>query len=78
MKIDPTRLLMLYSGVLTAAFVVVATTAASAPPRPANARFDTIDVKRINVREDDGTLRMIVSNSSRAPGIIVKSIPTCL
>ena len=34
--------------------------------------FDEIDVKRINVREDDGTLRMVISNTQRFPGVIVK------
>lgn len=72
MKIDATKLLMLYSGVLTAVFAVSATMTSAAPTAPTRATFDTIDVKRINLREDDGTLRMIISNSSRAPGIIVK------
>lgn len=72
MKIDANKVLMLYSGALTAVFAVSATMGSAAPGAPARASFDTIDVKRINVREDDGTLRMIVSNSSRAPGIIVK------
>ena len=36
------------------------------------AAFDEIDVKRINVREDDGTLRMVISNTQRFPGLIVK------
>ena len=30
-----------------------------------NANFDTIDVKRINVREPDGTLRMVISDKAR-------------
>jgi hypothetical protein len=34
--------------------------------------FDEIDVQRINVREADGTLRMVISNKQRFPGIIVK------
>ena len=36
------------------------------------ATFDEIDVKRINVREEDGTLRLVISNTQRFPGIIVK------
>lgn len=36
------------------------------------AAFDEIDVKRINVREEDGTLRLVISNTQRFPGIIVK------
>ena len=65
------RLLILYSGVLTAACAVAVTTSAGADTKPAKAVFDEIDVKRINVREDDGTIRMIVSNTSRSPGIIM-------
>jgi hypothetical protein len=34
--------------------------------------FDEIDVHRINVRELDGTLRMVISNTDRFPGAIVK------
>jgi hypothetical protein len=34
--------------------------------------FVEIDVQRINVREPDGTLRMTISNSATAPGLIVK------
>jgi hypothetical protein len=34
--------------------------------------FDEIDVKRINVREEDGTLRLVISNTKRFPGVIVK------
>src|SRR3546814_13912025 len=69
MKIN--KLLVLYSGVLTAAFAFAVVTEAGADTAPAKAVFDEIDVKRINVREDDGTIRMIVSNSSRSPGIIM-------
>jgi hypothetical protein len=64
------KLLILYSGVLTAAMAFSLGTGAMADTRPKKAAFDEIDVKRINVREDDGTLRMIVSNTSRSPGII--------
>jgi hypothetical protein len=34
--------------------------------------FDEIDVHRINVRESDGTLRMVISDTDRFPGVIVK------
>src|SRR3546814_9657902 len=69
--VNANRLLMLYSGVLTAVFALAVATSAGADTRPGKAVFDEIDVKRINVREDDGTIRMIVSNTSRAPGIIM-------
>jgi hypothetical protein len=35
-------------------------------------QFAEIDVQRINVREPDGTLRMTISNSATAPGLIFK------
>lgn len=66
------KLLVLYSGVLTAATSIALATQAGADTPPGKAAFDEIDVKRINIREDDGTIRMILSNNSRAPGIIMK------
>lgn len=62
--------LIIYSAIATTllgAFVV--TEAVSAPERTA---FDEIDVKRINIREDDGTLRMTISNTTRFPGLIFR------
>jgi hypothetical protein len=32
----------------------------------------TVDVQRINVREPDGTLRMVIANTDRMPGLYVK------
>lgn len=69
MKINPNTLLIAYSAILTVAAAGALGTGAVAQSGTAT-KFDTIDVKRINVREDDGTLRMIVSNTSRSPGII--------
>ena len=66
------KLLVLYSGVLTAAASIALATQAGADTPPGKAAFEEIDVKRINIREDDGTIRMILSNNSRAPGIIMK------
>jgi hypothetical protein len=37
-----------------------------------NAKFDEITVQRIKIVEPDGTLRMIISNHARFPGIIVR------
>jgi hypothetical protein len=37
-----------------------------------NARFDTIEVQRINVREPDGTLRLVLSNRQQLPGLFIK------
>jgi hypothetical protein len=70
MRVDPTRALIAYAGVTTAAIAYALITAA-APP--ATAKFASIDVGRINVREPDGTIRMILSNAAQAPGIIIKN-----
>lgn len=31
--------------------------------------YDEIDVRRINLREEDGTLRLVISNTTRFPGL---------
>src|SRR6266480_2590094 len=64
-----TKILVVYSTVLTtllAAFTLAGSAAAKVQ------RFDEIDVHRINVREPDGTLRMVISNHARLPGVIVR------
>lgn len=38
----------------------------------AKVAYDEIDVGRINVREEDGRLRVIISNKQRFPGLIVR------
>lgn len=70
MRLDPTKALVFYAGITTAAIAYGLITAAS-PARTAN--FDAINVGRINIREPDGTIRMIVSNAAQAPGIIIKN-----
>lgn len=64
------RFLAIYSGVLTivSAFTVFGASGLTAT----RTTFDEIDVHRINVLEPDGTLRMVLSDKSRFPGIIVK------
>jgi hypothetical protein len=62
------RFLVLYSGVLTAIFAV---TTLSAFGSSRTKSFQEITVHRINVVEPDGTLRMVISNHDRLPGIIV-------
>lgn len=37
-----------------------------------NARFDEITVQRIKVVEPDGTVRMLISNKAKFPGVIVR------
>lgn len=62
--------LSIYAGVVTAILCFVLLVAAV--PSSKTARFDQIDVQRINVREPDGTLRMVVANHARLPGIIIR------
>ena len=50
--------------VLTAAAGLLAGAAAYGP-----ARFTELDVERINLREADGTLRMVIANRERFPGL---------
>lgn len=63
------RFLAIYSGVLTLAFGAIVLTGWSSRP---NAKFEEVDVQRINVREADGTLRMVISNKQKFPGAIFK------
>jgi hypothetical protein len=63
------RFLVIYSGVLTAVFAV---SMLSGFATNHGGSFDEIDVHRINVREADGTLRMIITNGAKMPGVIVK------
>lgn len=63
------RILIVYSGVLTA--VLAAGLFTGFIGFRANS-FDEINVRRINIREPDGTLRMVVASSASLPGVIVK------
>jgi len=64
------RFLMIYSGVLTA--VLAVTFLGGLGTRPQKAKFDEIDVQRINVWEPDGTLRMVISDKAHFPGLIIR------
>jgi hypothetical protein len=68
MKFDAGRALTIYAGALTAAAIWMGLTASA--PASRSAKFDTIDVGRINVREPDGTLRMTIASAAQAPGFI--------
>jgi hypothetical protein len=63
------RMLVGYSLLASAALILTLSTGAGW--RGAHA-FDELTVHRINVVEPDGTLRMVISNSDRLPGVIVK------
>jgi hypothetical protein len=59
------RFLTIYSGVLTIVFAVTVLTGAAASR---NQSFGTITVRRINVVEPDGTVRLTISNRADFPG----------
>ncbi len=62
------RLLLIYAVLLTCVVTVLLLTAAGT--RADN--FDEITVHRINVVEPDGTLRMVISNRAKLPGVMVR------
>src|SRR5215470_11969950 len=64
------RFLLFYSGVLTAALAVAAFSRFATGSQ--NVKFDQIEVQRVNVVEPDGTLRMVISNKAKLPGVIVR------
>jgi hypothetical protein len=64
------RCLLVYSAVLTAAFAATVLGGFAAGDK--KLKFDQIEVQRINIVEPDGTLRMVVSNKARLPGVIVR------
>ncbi len=68
------RFLAIYSGLLTVALAVIIL-AGFAESHQKQA-FDEITVHRINVVEPDGTLRMVISNKTDFPGIIIKGKET--
>ncbi|MFC4764440.1 hypothetical protein [Dyella koreensis] len=64
------RFLMIYAGVLTAVFAVTVLSGFVQAPRTMT--LEQLDVQRINVREPDGTLRLVISNADKTAGIIIK------
>lgn len=65
-----TRFLVIYSGAITLVFVV--TILAGFSIKSKSAKFDEINVGRINVVEPDGTLRLVISNRAQFPGAFVQ------
>jgi hypothetical protein len=63
------RFLTVYSGVLTLVFGVTVLSGFSFGQKPDV--VDELTVHRINVVEPDGTLRMVIANRARLPGVIV-------
>lgn len=69
MKLSVQQVLVAYSAVLSTTFAVVLLMGANSRHPHV---FDEIQVHRIDVVEPDGTLRMVISNRDRLPGVIVK------
>lgn len=67
---DAHKALVVYSGALTLACIVLLLSGFT-PTGGRNARFETLTVQRINFVEPDGTLRMVLSNNQKIPGVIV-------
>jgi hypothetical protein len=68
MAVPLNKVLLVYSAVLTTALAGGAVSKAISAPDKAS--FGEIDVQRINLREKDGTLRMVLASKSAFPGII--------
>lgn len=70
------KLLIVYSAVLTLAFSASLIPSAGANQGGANetTSFNEINVQRINLREPDGTLRMVLTNTARSPGIYIRNV----
>ena len=71
MNVGSQRFLMIYAGVLTAVFAV--TVLSGFVDAPKKFSVEQLDVQRINVREPDGTLRLVISNTDKAPGIYIRN-----
>lgn len=65
------KFLAIYSGVLTVAFAASMLMGAT-QTAARRAKFEEIEVQRINVVEPDGTIRLVIADTARAPGVIVK------
>ena len=66
------RYLRLHAFVSTATIVVLITTAFNGQPK---ARFDTIEVERINVVEKSGQTRLVITNKDRSPAPMERGQP---
>lgn len=69
------RALKVYACCSTLVFGVLIFVAAKSPGVPGTAKFTEIDVERINIREKDGKLRLVIANTDRMPGGTVAGVP---
>jgi hypothetical protein len=63
------KFLIVYSTVVSTVLLCVVLVGAK---KPLNPEFDKVRVHRIDVVEPDGTLRMVISNKSELPPVIIK------
>jgi hypothetical protein len=70
------RFYAIYSSVLTATLAVVLLSGFDTAGKqfPESLRLRELTVQRINVVEPDGTLRMVMSNKARMPGIYINGV----
>ena len=64
------RLLKVYVFAAASLLIVVTLTAFRNPAQ--QTRFQVIDVERINIRERDGKVRIVLANKARFPGLMVR------
>ena len=69
MKITRQRVLLAYSSIVSTVFAFVLLTVAKSSKVQS---FDEIQTHRTNIVEPDGTLRMVISDKARLPGVIVR------
>lgn len=67
------KLTVFLAGCTTTATALIALSLLTGAKAP-TPKFDEIDVGRINVREPDGTLRMVISNRAQFPGAPFKGV----
>jgi hypothetical protein len=68
MKITCQRILLAYSSIVSTAVAFLLLTGAKSRVQS----FDEIQTHRIDIVEPDGTLRMVISDKARLPGVIVR------
>jgi hypothetical protein len=67
--INGQKLITTYAGVMSVGVTVLLLSGFSEDR--SNQQFDSITVQRINVVEPDGTLRMVLTNNNKLPGLIM-------
>jgi hypothetical protein len=68
------RALKAYACLSTLMFGVLIFVAAKNPGAPGTAKFTEIDAERINIRETDGKIRLVIANKDRMPGGTVAGV----